>query len=91
MTVVTCSHTVHCWCLPPPLWPIDRARWDSFCMGINARIQRVRHLEGRDDIETFSPPIPPRAGIRARPVGRLFSPANLGDRDADGRFSRRAS
>ncbi len=87
---MSCGHTIHCWCSPPPLWAADQGRWDRFCLEINARIMRARHQTGRDDIGTFEPPIPANVEVRALPTGHVSPlPTNLHDRDVRGRFSAR--
>jgi hypothetical protein len=68
---ICASHVGPCWCAPPPLWPTDQARWERFCLEINSRIMDTRRRQGRDDIGTFSPPIPADVTVRALPVGRV--------------------
>lgn len=86
---MTCAHVApRCWCSPPPLWPVDLDRWEAFCREVEGRIALTRRLGGRDDIGTFSSPIPANVETTPLPVGRIAPlPSNHGHRDQRGRFS----
>jgi hypothetical protein len=93
MALASCGHVEHqCWCSPLPLWEADQERWDRFCLEINSRIMETRRRRGRDDIATFSPPIPANVEAPTLPMGRVAPlPTNQDDRDERGRFSRRSA